>query len=108
LYGRLSPDFGPMRAWHDLACPGWPVPVTNPRAPLPADRLPPLMAVGSWTDYEMTAAVTRKVPGSGGVAYDGHGHGLYQAGEVCPIAHVNRYFLTGKPPPPETVCKPAS
>ncbi|GAA0936581.1 alpha/beta fold hydrolase [Nonomuraea longicatena] len=105
---KLSPHFGAMRAWHDLACPGWPVPVANPRAPLPADRLPPLMAVGSWTDYEATAAITRKVPGSGGVAYDGHGHGLYLAGKMCPIAHVNRYFLTGEPPPPGTVCKPSS
>ncbi|MEU6730103.1 hypothetical protein ABZ917_40900 [Nonomuraea wenchangensis] len=35
---ELSPNFAGQRAWWPLGCAGWPAPVTNPPAPLPAGQ----------------------------------------------------------------------
>jgi pimeloyl-ACP methyl ester carboxylesterase len=105
---RISPHFAGIQLWHALGCAGWPTPVTNPPAALPADRLPPLLGAGTWTDHADTAAVVAPVPGSGTVRYDGPGHGLYLGGDACTIAHADRYLVFRRLPPPATVCRPAS
>ncbi|NJP94902.1 alpha/beta fold hydrolase [Nonomuraea sp. FMUSA5-5] len=106
---RLLPNLAGIELWHPLACVGWPVAATNPPAPLPAGKLPPYLAVGSWTDFGGGADLVRRIPGSGGVQYLGHGHGLYNAGVSCVIAHVNRYLISLRPAAMGTVCPgPAS
>jgi hypothetical protein len=103
---ELSPHFAGIQLWHPLGCAGWPTPVTNPPAGLPADRLPPLLGAGTWTDYPQTAAVAERVPGSGTVRYDGPGHGLFLSGDRCTIAHAVRYLAFLRLPPPATTCSP--
>jgi len=104
---RLSPHFADVNLWHALGCVGWPAPVTNPPAPLPGDRLPPLLGVGAWIDHAYSAAMVRGVPGSSTVRFEGHGHGLVLSGNQCVIAHVNQYLTFLRLPPPGTTCRPA-
>ncbi|UBU09439.1 alpha/beta fold hydrolase [Nonomuraea gerenzanensis] len=102
---RLSPNFAGQRAWWPLACAGWPAPVTNPPAPLPATGLPPFLGVGSWTDHGEVDTTVRHVPGSASLRYEGHGHTLYLQGlSGCITAHVNRYLATLRLPPRGTTC----
>ncbi|MGW3351870.1 alpha/beta fold hydrolase [Nonomuraea rubra] len=106
---ELSPNFAGQRSWWPLACAGWPAPVTNPPAPLPATGLPPFLGVGSWTDHTGVETIVRHVPGSATLRYEGHGHTLYVQGlSGCVTAHVNRYLTTLRLPPPGTTCRPAS
>ncbi|MBF8190986.1 alpha/beta fold hydrolase [Nonomuraea sp. K274] len=102
---RISPNLYGMGVWHRLGCTGWPVPVTNPRAPLPSG-LPPFLGAGTWTDYDDTADIVRRVPGSSTVEYEGHGHGLYLTGNACAIGHANAYLTDLRLPPPGTTCRP--
>ncbi|MEV4224043.1 alpha/beta fold hydrolase [Nonomuraea sp. NPDC049725] len=102
---RVSPHFAGQRSWWPLACAGWPAPVTNPPAPLPARGLPPLLGVGSWTDHDEVARAVRRVPGSSSLRYEGHGHTLYVSGPGgCVTAHVNRYLISLRLPPPGATC----
>ncbi|MFI9840358.1 alpha/beta fold hydrolase [Nonomuraea sp. NPDC051941] len=103
---RLLPNLAGTELWHPLACVGWPAPVTNPPAPLPAEGLPPYLGVGSWTDFDGAADIVRRVPGSAAVRYEGNGHGLYNSGDSCIIAHVNRYLTSLRLPARGTICRP--
>ncbi|MEQ4725389.1 alpha/beta fold hydrolase [Nonomuraea sp. B19D2] len=103
---ELSPNFAGQRSWWSLGCAGWPAPVTNPPAPLPASGLVPFLGVGSWTDHDEVAGIVRQVPGSSSVRYEGHGHMLYIYGTGgCVTAHVNRYLTSLRLPPPGTTCQ---
>ncbi len=106
LSERISPNFAGNQLWHPLACVGWPAPIINPAAPLPADRLPPFLGAGTWTDHADVAHIVTAVPGSSTVRYDGHGHGLYLSGNLCTISHANRYLTYLRLPPPGTTCAP--
>ncbi|GAA2204435.1 hypothetical protein GCM10009850_003600 [Nonomuraea monospora] len=105
---RLLPNLAGIELWHPLACVGWPSPVTNPPGPLPAGELPPYLGVGSLTDFDASADLVRRVPGSGAIQYLDHGHGLYNAGNSCVIAHVNRYLTSLRLPAPGAVCPKAA
>lgn len=101
---RLSPHLPGLWQRTPLMCAGWPHPVANPRGPLPAAKLPPLVVADQASDYPATAGLLDRVPGSTGVRYEGVGHGLYLLGQPCVIAHANRYFTERTPPPPDTTC----
>ncbi|MEV4159747.1 alpha/beta fold hydrolase [Nonomuraea dietziae] len=105
---RLSPNLSGNVVWHRLGCVGWPRPVKNPPAPLPTAGLPPFLGAGTWTDYDDTADLAMRVPGSSAVRFEGHGHGLYLTGDACTIAHANRYLIDLRLPPRGTVCRPES
>ncbi|MEU6713811.1 alpha/beta fold hydrolase [Nonomuraea sp. NPDC046802] len=102
---RLLPNLAGTEIWHPLACVGWPTPITNPPAPLPAKGLPPFLSVGSWT--EDPEGIARQVPGSAAIQYQWNGHALYNSGVPCIIAHVNRYLISLRLPTPGTVCPKA-
>jgi pimeloyl-ACP methyl ester carboxylesterase len=106
LSERISPNFAGNQLWHPLACVGWPAPVTNRAAPLPADRLPPFLGAGTWIEHADVANIVRAVPGSSTVRYNGHGHGLYLSGNPCAISHANRYLIYLRLPPHGTTCEP--
>jgi pimeloyl-ACP methyl ester carboxylesterase len=103
---RLSPNFAGNELWHRLGCVGWPTPVGNPPAPLPADRLPPILGAGTWTDHGDVATAVARVPGSATIRYEGPGHALYLSGYQCVIAHANRYLTYLRLPPAGTTCEP--
>lgn len=103
----LSENFAGKWQVRGLSCAGWPSPVTNPRAPLPGDDLPPLLGAGTWEDLPGTEQTVKQVPGSRTVRFEGQGHGLYLTGERCTIGHVNRYLIDLTLPAPATVCRPS-
>lgn len=103
---HLSPNFAGNQLWHPLGCVGWPAPVINPAKPLPADRLPPFLGAGTWTDHADVADIVSRVPGSSTVRYNGSGHGLYLSGNQCTISHANRYLTFLRLPPKGTTCEP--
>ncbi|WP_346112356.1 alpha/beta hydrolase [Nonomuraea maheshkhaliensis] len=86
----------------------WPAPATDPPGPLPAGKPPPYLGVGSWTDFGQPADIVRRVPGSAAIPYLSTGHGLYNSGIPCIIAHVNRYLISLRLPAPGAVCRPAT
>jgi TAP-like protein len=87
-----------------LQCTDSPVPVRNPRKPLQATGLPPFLGAYSKSDGTDTETVTAQVPGSVSIRTEDYGHGLYLTNQRCVIAHVNRYFVDGTLPAPNTVC----
>lgn len=86
-----------------LTCIGWPANVDNPPRPLPTGT-PPLLGVGTWTDFPATNRVVERVPGSMSIYHDGNGHELYATGNTCVIEHVDRYFTDRVLPRPGTRC----
>ncbi|MCO1654870.1 alpha/beta fold hydrolase [Pseudonocardia humida] len=88
---------------HVLTCAGWPAPLANPPAPLP-DGLPPLLGLGTWTDFPGTERAVRQVPGSVAVRHDGPGHVLYRTGNACAIEVADRYLTDLELPEPGTTC----
>jgi pimeloyl-ACP methyl ester carboxylesterase len=103
---RLSPDFGSGMGWEALVCSGWKQPIANPPRPLPAKGLPPALGLGSLSDFAMTDALVRNIPGSVAVRYEGPGHVMYLANDRCMTEHANRYLIELKLPPAGTVCRP--
>ncbi|MEO3804475.1 ATP-binding cassette domain-containing protein [Nonomuraea sp. B1E8] len=103
---RLSPNFAGNELWHRLGCVGWPSPIINPPAPMPADRLPPILGAGTWTDHADVATAAAGVPGSATIRYEGPGHALYLSGNQCTISHANRYLTYLRLPPAGTTCAP--
>ncbi len=102
---RISADFGGGSGWESLVCSGWKQPIANPPRPLPAAGLPPVLGLGSYTDFASTEALTRKIPGSVSVRYDGPGHVMYLAGNRCMTEHADRYLVELTLPPAATVCR---
>jgi pimeloyl-ACP methyl ester carboxylesterase len=103
---RISPDFGGASGWEALVCAGWKQPIANPPRPLPVKGLPPALGLGSYTDFAMTDALVRKIPGSVSVRYEGPGHVMYLAKNRCMTEHADRYLTELKLPPAGTVCRP--
>ncbi|MDX3099369.1 alpha/beta fold hydrolase [Nonomuraea angiospora] len=105
---RLLPNVAGTEIWHQLGCVGWPTPATNPPAPLPVKGLPPYLGVGAWADFDGSADIARRVPGSATVQYQGFGHALYNSGNSCIISHVNRYLISLRLPARGTSCPKAT
>ncbi|MFC7641159.1 alpha/beta hydrolase [Streptosporangium lutulentum] len=79
--------------------------MANPARPLPVKGLPPFLGVGSQTDFPWTDSLTRTIPGSASVLYDGPGHVMYLTGSSCVVEHADRYLTELKLPPAGTVCR---
>ncbi|MFI7232893.1 alpha/beta fold hydrolase [Nonomuraea angiospora] len=101
---KISPDM-PYSTFDGLVCSGWKIPVANPARPLPVNGLPPFLGAGSRFDFPWTDSLTRTIPGSTSVLYDGPGHVLYLTGSKCVVEHADRYLTELKLPPAGTVCR---
>ncbi|AQZ68843.1 hypothetical protein BKM31_51800 [[Actinomadura] parvosata subsp. kistnae] len=101
---KLAPNAGAANtfATSTLNCIGWPVPVTNPPAPLPTG-LPPLLGAGAWGESDATERILAQVPGSVTIHHDGPGHTLYGT-NPCARDHINAYLTSRTLPPSKTQC----
>ncbi len=103
---RISPNFGRGAGWEALVCSGWKQPIANPPRPLPVAGLPPVLGLGSHSDFPLTDSLVRRIPGSVSVRYEGPGHVMYLAQNRCMTEHANRYLTGLTLPPAGTVCQP--
>ncbi|MER5646005.1 alpha/beta fold hydrolase [Streptosporangium sp. NPDC002524] len=101
---EVAPDAGTANtlATGTLGCVGWPVPVTNPPAPLPKG-LPPMLGAGAWGESDAVQRVLRQVPGSVTVRHEGPGHTLHGF-NPCARAHIDHYLTDRVLPPAGTKC----
>ncbi len=101
---RVAPNTGVVGTMiaNTLNCVGWPTPVTNPPAPLPAG-LPPLLGAGAWDESDAIVPVLDQVKGSGLIRHEDAGHTLYQFNE-CARSLINRYVTDRVVPGRVTVC----
>jgi pimeloyl-ACP methyl ester carboxylesterase len=105
-----APYFGRYWTWLSSICQPWPGrdrdrytgPWTRPTAN-------PVLVVGNRFDpaapYQGAAALARLLPRSRLLTLDGWGH-TSEGKSSCVDAHINRYLLTIRVPPPGTVCRP--
>ncbi|MBB5432636.1 alpha/beta fold hydrolase [Nocardiopsis composta] len=104
---ELSPDFGAAMAGYETLCSAWPAPEANPRGPIDAEGLPPILAAGSTQEFHLTSSLADEIPGSVALEMKGMGHGLYIGdGNECVMAHADRYLVDGTLPEQGTVCRP--
>lgn len=93
-----------------LPCGAWPVPLANPPAPLPADRLPPFLGAGTLdNDFESTRQLLEHVPGSVTIGVPGSGHVVYLGGasdeaRECVARHITRYLIDLRLPHEGVLC----
>lgn len=101
---RVAPNTGVVATMvaNTLNCVGWPTPVTNPPAPLPAG-LPPLLGAGAWDESDAIEPVLDQVKGSGSIHHDDAGHTLYSFNE-CARTLINRYVTDLVVPARGTEC----
>lgn len=101
---KAAPNAGAANtmATAGLACVGWPVPVTNPPAPLPK-TLPPLLGAGAWGESDAVTRAMSTVPGSVTITHDGPGHTLYTS-NPCARTHIDRYLTDKTLPPTPAKC----
>lgn len=101
---RVAPNLGTAGTMiaSTLNCLGWPTPVTNPPAPLPAG-LPPLVGAGTWDEFDAIEPVLDQVPGGGSIFHDDWGHTLYSFNE-CARTLINRYVTDLAVPARGTEC----
>jgi pimeloyl-ACP methyl ester carboxylesterase len=107
---RRSPYFGRLVTWSSSICQPWPGrdadrytgPFTTPTAN-------PVLIVGGRFDpatrYQGAVTLARLLPRSRLLTLDGWGHVSLDRSS-CITAHVSRYLLTTRVPPPGTVCQP--
>jgi pimeloyl-ACP methyl ester carboxylesterase len=104
---RVAPVFGPSEAWGSLACGFWPVPPGRGGA-VHLPRPLAILVVGSTGDpatpYAWARALVSQLEGSRLLTRVGDGHTAYFA-STCIATFVDRYLVTGRLPPPGTVCR---
>jgi hypothetical protein len=89
---RISLDM-PYSTFDGVVCSGWKIPVANPAGPLPVKELPPFLGAGSRADFPWTDSLTRTIPGSTSVPYDGPGRVMYLTGSKSVVEHADRTWL---------------
>lgn len=96
-----------------IVCGAWPVPVANPYAPLPGDRLPPFLGAGtSQNDFPPTSRYLEHIPGSVAIEVPGSRHVVYLPSfsgpaNPCVLRHLSRYLIDLELPPTGTTCESA-
>jgi pimeloyl-ACP methyl ester carboxylesterase len=106
-YAEAGSRFGPFWWWWNAGCADWPVAPDRYVGPWTARTSAPVLVVGNYfdgvTDYAGARATARLLRNSRLLSYAGWGHTAYGR-SACVTAHVDRYLLTGAPPPRGTVC----
>jgi pimeloyl-ACP methyl ester carboxylesterase len=106
-YAERGSRIGPRWWWFYAGCADWPTAPDRYVGPWTARTSAPVLVVGNYyeagTDYTGAQASARLLPNSRLLSYAGWGHTAYGRSD-CITAHVDRYLLTGAPPPEGTVC----
>ena len=104
----LSPRFGRLAAYSSLVCGFWPVPVSGSLAPVRAVGSLPILVIGTTRDpatpIEWARSVVRQFTNATLLTFDSDGHTAYLTGNSCIRKYTDKYLLTKKLPPANTVC----
>ncbi|MGH3322042.1 MAG: alpha/beta hydrolase [Streptosporangiaceae bacterium] len=106
--GKAAPHFGEFVAWGSLPCAFWPAPADHPPASFDAHGAPPILVVGTTRDpatpYAWAKRLAHELDSGVLLTRDGDGHTGYRVGNSCIDHAVDRYLITGNPPPPGKTC----
>jgi pimeloyl-ACP methyl ester carboxylesterase len=107
---RRFPYFGRLLTWSSSICQPWPG--RDPdryTGPWTKRTSNPVLIIGGRFDpvtrYQSAVTLARLLPRSRLLTLDGWGH-VSLPKSSCINAHVSRYLLTTRVPPPGTVCQP--
>ncbi len=106
--GAPVPEMAKSMAWGNAPCTTW-FGHSN-RAPAPANSTTaaPILVVGTLYDpatpYPWAVALSKQLPTSTLLTYNGDGHTAYGGGSACINKAVDAYLLTGAPPAAGLVC----
>ncbi|MEE6295602.1 alpha/beta hydrolase [Georgenia wangjunii] len=105
---ELSPTFGSMLAFGDIACQTWPHPSDAERAPIAAEGAAPVVVIGTTGDpatpYEWSVSMADQLADAVLVTYEGQGHTAYGRSNDCITEAVDAYLLEGTLPPDGLTC----
>jgi pimeloyl-ACP methyl ester carboxylesterase len=107
---RKAPYFGRYWTWFSSICQPWPGRDTDRyTGPWTRPTANPVLIVGNRFDpaspYQGAVTLARLLPRSRLLTLDGWGH-TSEGKSSCIVAHTNRYLLTTRVPPRDTVCQP--
>lgn len=96
------PRMAKAMAWSNAVCSNWFGHSTSPPAPVTSSTSSPILVIGTRHDpatpYAWAQALSRQLPTSHLLTYNGDGHTAYKAGSSCIDTAVDDYLVTGKLP----------
>jgi pimeloyl-ACP methyl ester carboxylesterase len=105
---KRAPTFGAAATWWPFACSNWPVTASEPPPDYSAKGAPPIVVVGTTRDpatpYQQAVNLAKELDSGVLLSRNGDGHTAYGSGNVCIDTAIDRYLVTGKPPPDNTMC----
>lgn len=102
------PRLAQAMAWSNAVCSNWFGHSPNPPAPVTSTTTSPILIVGTRFDpatpYPWAQALSRQLPTSRLLTYNGDGHTAYSAGSSCIDTAVDDYLVAGELPVAGKTC----
>jgi pimeloyl-ACP methyl ester carboxylesterase len=106
--GAPVPEMAKSMSWGNAPCTTWFGHSTRAPAPASSTTSAPILVVGTLYDpatpYPWAVALSKQLPTSTLLTYNGDGHTAYGSGSACINKAVETYLLTGTPPAAGLVC----
>ena len=107
--GAAVPEMAKSMSWGNAPCSQWFGHSAVPPAPASSTTTAPMLVVGTRFDpatpYAWAVALSRQLPTSTLLTFEGDGHTAYGSGSDCIDQAIDAYLLTGTPPAAGTVCR---
>ncbi len=107
-FKNAAPVFGPFLSFAGLPCKYWPAKPVMPKQSLTNLKTPPIVVIGVTRDpatpYVWAKALSKDLPNSVLLTYDGEGHTGHGRGNACIDSKVDAYFLRNLSPATGSVC----
>lgn len=107
-FKNAAPTFGPFLAFAGLPCKYWPAKPVAPKRALTNLKTPPVIVIGVTRDpatpYIWSQALSKDLPNSVLLTFDGEGHTGHGRGNLCIDSKVDAYFLSSQSPSAGAVC----
>lgn len=107
-FKNAAPVFGPYLSFAGLPCKYWPAKPVTPKRSLTNLKTTPIVVIGVTRDpatpYVWAKALSKDLPNSVLLTYDGEGHTGHGRGNTCIDSKVDAYFLRNLSPDAGSVC----
>ena len=105
---RVSPTFGELLSYSEIACQEWPYEAVGERRPISAEGAAPILVIGTTGDpatpYKWSVSLSEQLADAALLTYDGQGHTAYGRSNACILDAVDAYLIEGTMPAEGTVC----